>query len=552
MVFTSVGAFHAICSLLTSRTSAAVQGSMANFFSSDRFLQAAASILVGGRGCRPATVQVADRTFRVLRSPRGRVLVPPLLDYYEPLDPARDRGTVAEDPVPASFIARVALEARPADPDAILPPGTDTAPYIDWSSTGGWEAFVQACSRRNSRAFRQSRRRLRRLSRDIGAVRFSDDEPDHELVERVLLWKSRQLRRTGGFDHFGSPRNRQFVHHLVAAGILRLAVLWADGRAIAGNLIAVDDGRTACWISAYDPRFAGYSPGVLLFEHLMRRSHDQGHQRFEFLIGREPYKFYYATHELRVTPLGRPGLVPRTAGRLRRQVERAAPRSAEQARQRIRRAAIATLQRPAIQANLVGGDADVHLARYEDTIRRHQPGWPRARVQHPSDCQLQVLINRADADAGPLRTRLYQVQHGVRLVRGRIRVLRTSPALPAAPPPLKTAAPLGLVAGERVRVRTGDEIRATLTHGRTGGVYYIPEVMDRFAGREFIVDRPVERFYDERSREVRRIRHAVLLRDVLCDGSQIHDDAGCQRACPVFWHESWLARVEPDPPTPSP
>ncbi len=511
---------------------------MGNFFSSDGFLRASASILMAGRGCQPATVQVQGSCFRVLRAADGRVVLPPLADFYEPVD--HPAGTVET----ADYIERVGLGSRPASPGTSPPAGATPAPYIDWSCHESWQHFVDTCTARNSRAFRRSPRRIRRLSREFGEVRFSIDGTDHDLLERALLWKSRQLRHTGGLDHFCSVRNRQLLHHLVAAEELQLAAFSAGDHTLAAILIHVGPDRLCCWISTYDPRFARHSPGTLLFEHLMKHSFDQQHRRFDFLIGDEAYKYYYATHELLVHPLGRPRPLQAATGQLRHVLDDRAPPALEKARKRIRRAAVASLQQRICRNGLAGGDADPHLDDYKAAIRQHQPGWPRARVQQPADCQLQVLIQRAEADAGPLRTRLYQLQHSGRRVRAWVDRRTGAPPPPPAPSPPGLPRPLKLAAGDRVRIRPVAKIRATLTDRRCEGLYYIPEVMDRHAGQVFEVDRPVGQFYDERGRQIRRSRHSVLLRDVLCDGSQLHDARGCDRACPVFWHEAWLERVD--------
>ena len=40
----------------------------------------------------------------------------------------------------------------------------------------------------------------------------------------------------------------------------------------------------------------------------------------------------------------------------------------------------------------------------------------------------------------------------------------------------------------------------------------------------------------------RRLRDAVLLEDLRCDGS---GHGGCQAGCRIYWKESWLRRVQP-------
>lgn len=112
---------------------------------------------------------------------------------------------------------------------------------------------------------------------------------------------------------------------------------------------------------------------------------------------------------------------------------------------------------------------------------------------------------------------------------------------PVVPPPLR------LQAGERVRVKDGEAIRATLDRvGDCEGLGFMP-VQEAFCGREFTVRSRVERFFDERTRRMLRIRNTVILDGVFCEppAGGGEDYAGCQRACFLFWKEAWLERVEP-------
>ena len=127
-----------------------------------------------------------------------------------------------------------------------------------------------------------------------------DQSWDHELLERLLTWKSRQLRSTGRYDTFASTRIRQLLHELLAMKRLHLCALYAGDHPMSALLLASDQGRTSCWISGYDPRVATYSPGALIFEHGLRLSQQAGDREFDMLIGDEDYKYHYATLERRI------------------------------------------------------------------------------------------------------------------------------------------------------------------------------------------------------------------------------------------------------------
>lgn len=112
---------------------------------------------------------------------------------------------------------------------------------------------------------------------------------------------------------------------------------------------------------------------------------------------------------------------------------------------------------------------------------------------------------------------------------------------------------LGLQPGELVRVRSRAEIQRTLDQsGRCAGLAYTP-VMDRHCGQTFKVRKRVGLFFDERTRNMLRVRDVVILDGAFCEpaGGLGVDYAGCTRTCFLFWKEAWLERVTPGPPAES-
>ncbi|MBI2565760.1 MAG: hypothetical protein HYV63_01840 [Candidatus Schekmanbacteria bacterium] len=105
-------------------------------------------------------------------------------------------------------------------------------------------------------------------------------------------------------------------------------------------------------------------------------------------------------------------------------------------------------------------------------------------------------------------------------------------------------APLGLTPGEHVRVKTKAQILATLdAAGRYRGLAYVPP-MDRYCGTVRTVRKRVDRFFDERTRRMLRLRDVVILDEAICETAEtsFEDFAGCNRTCFLFWSEAWLER----------
>jgi hypothetical protein len=104
--------------------------------------------------------------------------------------------------------------------------------------------------------------------------------------------------------------------------------------------------------------------------------------------------------------------------------------------------------------------------------------------------------------------------------------------------------------GERVRVRSREEILASLdADGSLGGLPFMPEML-RFAGLEFPVHARADKTCDtvNMSGTSRQMDDTVHLTGLRCDGSA---HGGCQAGCLLFWREEWLERpAEPaEPPS---
>lgn len=99
-----------------------------------------------------------------------------------------------------------------------------------------------------------------------------------------------------------------------------------------------------------------------------------------------------------------------------------------------------------------------------------------------------------------------------------------------------------LQSGDLVRVRTLDEIKATLNHwGQLRGCSFAPE-MEQYCGTTQQILKKVERFVDERDFKILRTRGIYLLNEINCQG--VASLGRCDRNCYFFWREEWLEKVE--------
>jgi len=172
------------------------------------------------------------------------------------------------------------------------------------------------------------------------------------------------------------------------------------------------------------------------------------------------------------------------------------------------------------------------------------------------DCQLENLPDAGNGLGATDRWRLRAASAAGGLVRKAKRILQdprrllVKVGLRRTPEPVGATAPivpppLHLVPGQRVRVKTLEQIRSTLDAvGDCEGLGFMP-VQEAFCGREFVVRKRIERFFDERTRRMLRLRNTVILDGVFCEPptTSAVDYAGCQRTCFLFWKEAWLEPV---------
>ena len=108
--------------------------------------------------------------------------------------------------------------------------------------------------------------------------------------------------------------------------------------------------------------------------------------------------------------------------------------------------------------------------------------------------------------------------------------------------------PLNLQAGEKVRVRSFEEIRLTLNKDNKfqGLKFFRP--MEKFCGKTLTVRKKVKKIFNERTWKMSKIRNVVLLEGSFCDGQVGAEKAmhGCDRLCYLWWKEAWLERVIDD------
>ena len=108
------------------------------------------------------------------------------------------------------------------------------------------------------------------------------------------------------------------------------------------------------------------------------------------------------------------------------------------------------------------------------------------------------------------------------------------------PTAVVNAADGGLQAGDEVRVKSQEEIQATLDRwSRLKGCDFMEE-MWAYCGTSQRVLKRVDKFLDERTYRIRKCRGILTLEGAMCGGTR--DLGTCDRCCLFFWREEWLEK----------
>jgi hypothetical protein len=105
---------------------------------------------------------------------------------------------------------------------------------------------------------------------------------------------------------------------------------------------------------------------------------------------------------------------------------------------------------------------------------------------------------------------------------------------------------LDLQPGELVRIKSREEILATLDSNLLNRGMGFDAEMSRFCGRTARVKARANRCVDEKSGRMLTMQNpCIILEDIVCEGAF---SANCPREFVCWWREIWLERVAPEPP----
>jgi CelD/BcsL family acetyltransferase involved in cellulose biosynthesis len=152
------------------------------------------------------------------------------------------------------------------------------------------DRFVPARQLKKLRYYRA--RAHRQCGMEIECAR---EENFPALFQVFLQLHSRRWAERGQCGVLADPSVQNF--HFEAAGaflrdkVLRLYVLHLGAKSVGALYVFVHRRRAYYYLAGFDPEFKVFSPGMLLVGHAIDQAILEGAEEFDFLRGREPYKY---------------------------------------------------------------------------------------------------------------------------------------------------------------------------------------------------------------------------------------------------------------------
>ena len=170
---------------------------------------------------------------------------------------------------------------------------TVESPLIDL--TGGWDGYLEARRAAGVSSFNALPRKMRKIEREVGPIRFEAHTGDERALERLVEWKRAQYERGSLHRDWAVEIIRRLLARQEPEFAGTLSALWAGDR-----LLAVHAGiRTArnwhYWFPAYDPAVGTLSPGLVLIHEMCRWAASVGITRIDLGPGEGAHKALFQT-----------------------------------------------------------------------------------------------------------------------------------------------------------------------------------------------------------------------------------------------------------------
>ena len=160
-----------------------------------------------------------------------------------------------------------------------------------------WDGFLESL---NGKDRHELRRKTRRIEKE-GSCEWMNDAGPSSVDEKMGLFLELHRKSRRDKSEFMTPEMeayfRDLARGLLKRGWLDLSFLRFQGKEIASFFSFDFADVKFVYNSGYDPGFSWYSPGIVLSAYCIRGAIEKGMKGFNFLRGREDYKYHLGARE---------------------------------------------------------------------------------------------------------------------------------------------------------------------------------------------------------------------------------------------------------------
>ena len=171
-----------------------------------------------------------------------------------------------------------------------------TSPAVDLSQ--GYESYAAERYATRSHALKKIAALKRKLEREVGPLRYEARVSEASELRRLIECKSSQYRRRGGINVFEWPWAVELIEQIHAIETVNfagmLSTLYAGDVLVASHMGMRSKDVWHYWFPCYSPKFAAYSPGLILLLEMIRSAERLGIRLIDLGRGEHPYKKRFA------------------------------------------------------------------------------------------------------------------------------------------------------------------------------------------------------------------------------------------------------------------
>jgi len=169
--------------------------------------------------------------------------------------------------------------------------GRDVSWIVDLPD--GYQAYAAQRRAAGVSALKELDRKRRKAERELGAPIFTARSTSKADLDRLIALKREQYRATGQTDVFAAGWTLQLVEDLFALNIpgfgAELFTLRFGDELAAVQFHLVGERTIHAWMIGHEVAFERYSPGLLLFQDILRWMDGEAYDRLDFGYG--DYRF---------------------------------------------------------------------------------------------------------------------------------------------------------------------------------------------------------------------------------------------------------------------